>query len=357
MNWRPLGPMGPAGGRRAVSALVLALALVAALRPDGVRRSPRRPTLRAVRLRRGRHVDRRGPLVLGSVQCRRALLRWLGSGEVCSEYVSILCQPGCEEQVVEALAPRLSESIAAGASAWDLLELESVEVEDHVVAGLVRRLAGHGHVVHQRPGPTCLRVPLADTWEAYLATLSKGHRKQVHRVERGLLDTGRAVLHTVARPEELPAAIERLIDLHQRRRRRLGQPGCFASARFAAFHREVMPALLEDGCLELHWLQLDGRAVAAEYHLAGGGLVYAYQAGVEPDALDAEPGRLVMLMALRRAIGRGYRAMDFLRGDEPYKAAFPRPAAPDVYIPCCRQPAHRAAATQPLAGRRTSSYG
>jgi CelD/BcsL family acetyltransferase involved in cellulose biosynthesis len=253
------------------------------------------------------------------------VIRWLGSGEVCSDYLSVLCHPAVEEQVVESLADYLAESGTAATSAgpaWDLLELDGVDAEDRLVETLVRRLAEHGNKVHVRPGPSCWRVELPPTWDQYLAALSKSHRKQLRRLEGSLLDTGRAVLHTVERLEDLSSAADLLVDLHQRRQRSLGQPGSFASARFAAFHREVMPALLRDGHLQLHRLELDGRTIAAEYHLAGNRLIYAYQSGVEPQSLADEPGRLITLATLRRAIGQGFRAMDFLRGDEPYKAHF-----------------------------------
>ena len=83
-----------------------------------------------------------------------------------------------------------------------------------------------------------------------------------------------------------------------------------------------MPRLLREGQLRLHWLELDGKAAAAEYHLAGAGIVYAYQSGVDPDLLDQEPGRLITMATVRRAIEQGDRAFDFLRGDEPYKSHF-----------------------------------
>src|SRR5207244_453594 len=80
--------------------------------------------------------------------------------------------------------------------------------------------------------------------------------------------------------------------------------------------------------LRLHWLELDGRPVAAEYHIAGEDIVYAYQSGIEPEVLHEEPGHLAAIATLQLAIAQGYRAFDFLRGDEPYKAhwrAQPRP--------------------------------
>ncbi len=265
------------------------------------------------------------PWCVESAGPRGEVIRWLGSGEVCSDYLSILCQPAVQWQVVETIADYLAESDRATAGdgpAWDLLELGNVDPDDRAADELIRRLAEHGNVVHQRPAPSCWRIDLPATWDEYLARLSKGHRKQLRRCQRDWFDSGRAVLHTVERLDELPAAAELLIDLHQRRRRLLGQAGSFASPRFAAFHRQVMPDLLREGHLQLHWLELDGRPAAAEYHLAGSGIVYAYQSGVAPDFLADEPGRLITLAIVRRAIAQGFGALDFLRGDEPYKALF-----------------------------------
>ncbi|HUT14285.1 MAG TPA: GNAT family N-acetyltransferase [Thermoguttaceae bacterium] len=267
------------------------------------------------------------------------VLRPLGSGEVCSDYLGVLCQPGMEYQVTQAVADYLTADEHAGDCdfpRWDLLQLADFDAEDHAVGQLIRRLAEQGNTVHRQTGPNCWRIELPTTWEEYLATLSKNRRKLSRRLQRSMLDTGRAVLHHVERAEDLAAITELLIDLHQRRRHSLGEPGCFASPRFTAFHREVMPVLFRQGQLQLSWLELDGRPAAAEYHLAGDGVVYAYQSGVDPDVLDLEPGNIFTLATLRRAIEKGYRAVDFLRGDEPYKAHFrarPRPSLSVRVVP------------------------
>jgi len=255
-------------------------------------------------------------------------VRFLGSGEVCSDYLGLMCRPGLEEPVVEALGQWLAAAAASPEDRWDLLDLEGVDAADGPTLRLFEHLAELGHGTHRREGPRCWRIALPDSWDAYLAGLSKSHRKQVRRAQRELFDTGRAVLHTVRQADELPAAMDLLVDLHQRRRRALGQRGCFASPRTAGFHRQVAGRLLAARQLQLHWLELDGRPITAEYHLAGGGLVFAYQAGIDPDAIEHEPGSLITQATIRRAIERGVQGFDFLRGDEPYKAhwrAEPRP--------------------------------
>ncbi len=259
------------------------------------------------------------------------VLRPLGSGEVCSDYLSVLCHPAMKEAVVEALAEYLVQSAlddGPGALRWDLLELDGVDAEDRVMAGLLNSLALSGCTLHRRPGLSCWRLDLPTAWDCYIASLGKSQRRTVRRLEREVVHTDRVVLHTPTRLDELAAAMDILIDLHQRRRQMLGEKGCFASARFLGFYRDVVPELLRRGQVQFYWLELDGKPAAAEYHLRGDGVLYVYQAGVNPQLMEHQPGNVINLMILRQAIERGYRAYDFLRGDEAYKARFgarPRP--------------------------------
>jgi CelD/BcsL family acetyltransferase involved in cellulose biosynthesis len=258
------------------------------------------------------------------------VVHFLGSGQVCTEYQSVLCKPGWEAKVSAELADWLHARAGEGADdGWDQLELGSVNASDTMMPSLCENLAERGALAHCRPAQPCWRVDLPASWEEYTATLSKSHRKELRGCRRHYFDTGRAVLHTVTDGPTLAAGMGLLIDLHQRRRRSLGDTGCFASPRFTAFHREVTGRLLAQGQLRLHWLELDGQSVAAEYHLAGAdGMIYAYQSGIEVSALAHSPGRLATMAILRAAIAAGFRGFDLLRGDEPYKAhwrARPRP--------------------------------
>ncbi len=265
------------------------------------------------------------PWFLESSGPRGRAVRMLGSGEVCSDYMGLLALPGREEDVARAVAGWLTRAAEARNGSdrndsWDLLELTGVASTDATIAQLVALLAESGCSVHRRPGPNCWRIELSGSWDDYLGQLSKSHRKQVRRVERRLLESGRAVLCTAANVDELDRGLEILIDLHQRRRTSLGEPGCFASPQFDGFVRDVASQMHERGALQLQWVELDGRAAAAELHLVGGDVVYAYQAGIDPEQIDEEPGRIINVATLKKALDEGRRAFDFLRGDEPYKA-------------------------------------
>ena len=244
------------------------------------------------------------------------VLRWLGDGEVCTDHLSLVCRPEDGQRVAAAIADALTISH----DDWDRLDLAAVDADDVVVNHLLTELEERECVVSRHAADACWSLDLPTTWDDYLAGISKSHRKQLRQLERRVLESDRVQWHPVQTTAELDAAWTVLVDLHQRRRKSLGEPGCFASRPFYEFHHEVVARLLARGELRMSWLALDGRPAAAEYHLAGGRATYAYQGGVDPDRLTDEPGRLSTILCLKQAIEEGHQQLDFLRGDEPYKA-------------------------------------
>jgi CelD/BcsL family acetyltransferase involved in cellulose biosynthesis len=302
--WRQYGPQSPAdAGRR--------LMVLGVLDPSG-------------------RLAGIAPWYLHRTTAKGWVLRWLGSGEVCSDYASILCMPEDADRVTEAIAAYLTgPNCGPGARhCWDLMEVDGVDAEDSSGTRLLRQLSERGCTQHENRPVRAWRLALPKSWEEFLGLVSKGHRKKLRRADRELFQTGRAVLRTVEDCGQLGPAMDLLIDLHQKRRLMLGEPGCFASPRFTAFHRDVTRSLLLAGQLQLHLLELDGQAVAAEYQMTSQGVTYVYQAGIDPARMAEEPGHLITAATVKRAIEKGEQAVDFLRGDEPYKAHFralPRP--------------------------------
>lgn len=245
------------------------------------------------------------------------VVRFLGSGEVCSDYLDILSQPGLENDVAATLADWLATELADYA---DLVELTAVDSDDSTVEKLGEYIGNEACTTHQRQGESCWRIGLPPTVEEYVARLSKNGRKSFRKIEHRLLDTGRAVLRTAQTAEEVAESMEILIDLHKRRFMLKGRQTSHGSDLFWNFHRDLAQRMLGSDHLLLHVLDIDGIPAAAEYQFAGGGTQYAYQAGIDPDRLNMSPGHVIMVALVRWAISQGYHTLDLMRGDEPYKA-------------------------------------
>ena len=186
-----------------------------------------------------------------------------------------------------------------------------------------------------------------------IRSLNRTAKSCEHAVRR-MFDSGRATLRTARSESELNEGWQTLIDLHQRRRRSLGEPGFLPPPASSNSIAMSFAACCLAASWSLRWLELDGEAVAAEYHLAGdNGVIYAYQYRIEIEALGRSPGRLITLAILRQAIAEGYSGFDLLRGDEPYKLHWRPQPRPTVEI--CVLPGKGANHTPPLwnvAGER-----
>jgi CelD/BcsL family acetyltransferase involved in cellulose biosynthesis len=246
-------------------------------------------------------------------------LRFMGSGEICSDYLTLLAAPGREQDVAEAAARRLSHE-AAGE--WNLIELDGVAKGEPAVDYFVDWLRNRGHRVHIRQRTNGWRLQLPGGWEEYLAKVSKGRRVKIRQIVKRQLETGRVVSRLAETPEDFDRGWKIFCDLHQRRRQSLGEKGCFASERFTAFHAEVSRRFFDTGKLRLHWVEMEGVPVAIDYAFVGGDTIFCYQSGIDPRHLDAQPGWLDWTASIRRAINQGFRGFDFMRGNEPYKATF-----------------------------------
>lgn len=274
--------------------------------------------------------DGKGPLVgiapwyIEHTPLHGSVLRQLGDGKVCTDHSSLLCHPEYIASVVSAIA----EYLVANDDDWDRMEFESIDDGDDAMTLLVSELEARDALVSCQQASSCWVVDLPPTWEEYLEMVSHSHRRQLLKWQERYVDSGRSQLHLVTNPAALDEAWQILVDLHTSRRQSLGDKGCFASPIFLDFHRDVAGQLLDRGQLRMSWIELDGKPFTAEYHYFSPTTVYTYQSGADATRLKDAPGRLAWLCTIQRAIVDGFPHLDFLRGNEPYKAHFRAQARP-----------------------------
>ncbi len=254
------------------------------------------------------------PLWRQATITRGRVLQFLGSGEVCTDYVTFPCRPDLRKPIARLFAAELK----AHCHEWDRMELDATVDDDPFLKCLLQELAQCGCSAKRRPSVDCWRLALPATWDEYLRSLSKNGRKNIKRAMAVLEDDATHVYH-VKDSESLEIGFAILQELHQRRWTSLGHPGCFASDTFARFLQQASEKLLSDGSLRQFWIESHGIPIAAEWAVATDEGVFAYQAGISPDHLHLEPGRVANLLHVKYAIQAGHRFVDFLRGNESYK--------------------------------------
>ena len=207
---------------------------------------------------------------------------------------------------------------------WDVVDLRRLRCGDPTAAALSAAFEGRAPeqdwTVELEREDVCPVVTIpADVHDldGFLATLGKKERHEIRRKVRRAHAAGEVAMTPSATPL---ADLDGFIDLHQRKWGAAGlfppTPGGDASRRFV---RGLFEAFGLDGPVQLSFLTVAGRRIAAGITFEYGDTVAYYNAGVDPDARDLSPGVVMIAKYVERAIATGRHRLDFLRGDEPYK--------------------------------------
>ncbi|MGI9456896.1 MAG: GNAT family N-acetyltransferase [Aeoliella sp.] len=243
-------------------------------------------------------------------------LRWMGDGRACSDHATILCESEHQAQVARTIADWM---VNAEADSWQQFVLDSVDDDDTMLSQLVDQLADRGCPISHQQEPGSCYVELSTTWDEYLASVSKNHRKKCRRYFKQFFATGKARVEVFNTADACAEAFDLMAKLHNDRRRAVGDEGAFTEPRFRAFHRSAIYELAARGQLQLRVLHVDDQAVAAEYLLEEGDSLFAYQGGLSAAGEAVSAGTLSMIAMIRDAIDTGHRRLDLLRGVERYK--------------------------------------
>lgn len=228
--------------------------------------------------------------------------------EVCTEFSDLHAG---QEDALRALLERRD---------WDLCSVENVTADSRV--GMLLASAG----AFACAAGSHYRIALPDTVAAWEASLGKSSRAKVRRTRRDM--QARALQLTLARGSEALALLPSLVALHQARWQARGETGVFASARFHAFHEQL---LARPGSPALIALLRDEQApMAAWYGFDHGGCRYFYQSGFSAPAQGHfSPGLALHLCLIEDAIHAGLHGYDFMKGGEQsYKSRFAAEQSP-----------------------------
>jgi CelD/BcsL family acetyltransferase involved in cellulose biosynthesis len=255
-------------------------------------------------VRRGETLVGMAPLALEPGRARE-----LGEPNI-RDYAGPLAAVGFENDVVLALLDWMAEDMTPALDLWGIRE------GDPMLALFRAEAADNGWDLDVREEAVAPALSLPDTWEDYLAALSKHDRHELRRKLRNLEAHGGVEYTATGDPAEIAAQLPRLFAMMRASHDGKGE---FLTAPVEAFFADLATILAPLGLMRLGTLSLDGRPVAMLYTFEDAQGVYLYNSGFEPEHAPLAVGLLSKAYAIRDAIARGKRRFDFLRGNEDYK--------------------------------------
>ena len=245
----------------------------------------------------------------------RAHFKLLGSGKVCSDHSELFIARQQWQQPVSSLFFDWLNS--SDAPAWHSMQLEAID--SFGSSSQIVSQWKDGVSVHVEEGDSICSIPLPESWDDYLGSLSKNHRKRVRRWIRQHLDTKQVQPRCTGAGWDFDEAFECLIQLHNLRRKDMTENGAFESEQFREFHKEALSRLGARGQAVICGIFLDDKPVAIEYELINDDTVFAYQSGADIDGGLNSPGSVSILVRLQLWLSYGKKTYDLMRGDEDYK--------------------------------------
>jgi CelD/BcsL family acetyltransferase involved in cellulose biosynthesis len=279
--------------------------------------------LHLLTVRRGGRLIGIAPWALRPPQPGRLIpfraLEFMGMGDIGSDYLDLIARPEDEAEVVKVLGDYLEKRRM-------FVEFQRVKHSSQRVGTLISGLDQAGWQTQQLITENCAYLDLkGHNWKSYLSTVSRAHRANVNRRQRRLKESFQNVEFLRATDEEgRVACFKDFAHLHAMRWSGDERSTAFTGPAVMAFHEEFSRLALEQGWLRLYVLKLDGKAVASTYSFRYGDVFYYYQAGYDPGYSSYSVGLSTLAMAIERSIEEGIAEIDFLHGEEEYKALWTR---------------------------------
>lgn len=269
-----------------------------------------------------RHGERL--LALAPLMRRGDVLSLAGDSEVC-DYMDVVADPAAGREAYAALLDALlSGEDGIPPEPWRELVLWGLSEESPTLRLAPEAARERGLTVAVEPEARCPWVALPDGlgaepdggWEAYLASLSKKDRHELRRKLRRLEAAGAVAFYALREPAEVAGALDDFFRLHRVSRQDKAE---FMTPRMEAFFRRITAALAEEGAVRLCFLEVDGVRAASVLLFDCGEELAMYNSGFDPAYGHLAVGLLSKAFCIRMAMEEGKRALDFLRGSEPYK--------------------------------------
>ncbi|MGW5495183.1 GNAT family N-acetyltransferase [Streptomyces olivaceoviridis] len=266
----------------------------------------RRGRLRLLVVRAGRELVAVAPLML----VRRPLPALVPLGGTISDYTDVLLDDGDDGRAAGALTEALTD--AARTALVDFREVRP----GGAVEGVYARWRGPRRTFRDSP---CLELPAVSMEELIARLPSKKSAQRVRAKLRRLTALG--VQRRTVGPEEVDAALDRLLELHRMQWQGRKVTSEHLRPRFREHLVRAVGPMVRSGDAVVTEFRLDDEVVAVDLTLLSGSLAGGYLYGAHPGLRQRKADVAVMLLdACTEHTGGGRRrTLSLLRGDEPYK--------------------------------------
>lgn len=207
----------------------------------------------------------------------------------------------------------LAEEIRQRAAAWDMLEVNEFERQGREVTALGAAFRDYPQAQKDN---IHYYLPPQENWEVYQKSLSQNARGDARRRLRRLQEKFQITFTHHQGREITWQDMETIFAINEHGR----YPHLYRPASERAFQRELLERTSPRGWPEVFLLSLNGQPAAYRYGYTFANRFEDWRNSIDMRLAKHAAGKALLWLTLENCIQRALSEIDFLRGDEDYKA-------------------------------------
>jgi len=280
----------------------------------GAEWQPENSVLRIITAREHGELVGIAPLFLSSKPEWQPALRLIGSVEV-SDYLDLLTSSESLPDFLSGILTFLRADPELRAYPLELLNLREDSATLLALPGAAES-SGYTYTEERlQPSPY---IPLAESWEAYLASLNKKQRHEIRRKVRNAENRHQTEWYAVQDETRLEEEVDAFLAMMRQDPRK----EAFLNPAMGEHLQATARIAFQRGQLHLAFLTFEGHKAAAYFSFIEGGKLWVYNSAWEQSYAPCSPGWVLLAKVIQWAIDNGLREVDMMRGDEDYKYKF-----------------------------------
>ena len=244
-------------------------------------------------------------------------LKLMGTDYESSDYLDIIC---AENFGISGFLRALQdEKVQNVLPSIDMVTFNNLLKESNLFRLQEHQPAGFSKNPGLKTTSTCPYLPLPESEEALLKSVSKNMKSSLRRTRNKINKDEAFRIYLVEDSAELPGLVKDLFDLHRLRFTDQKKATKFIYEVRGVFHTKMAGIFLKRGILKLFVVKHQNKAVGLLYCLEYKKRLMYVQAGFNPGFAKYALGNQLILFAINHAIEGHCTEFDFMRGSEPYK--------------------------------------
>ena len=244
-----------------------------------------------------------------------AALRFMASHEV-TDYCDFISCTDKRDEFYENLLDYFQTNI----SKYSHVEFINIPKSSPTLSSLPGLAAKHEweYEAHESESAPILILP--GSYDELMQNLGRKNRHELRRKIRKLESLGQIHIEQITESGKFNSSIKEFISLH--RESNLSKQEFWLKQGMSKFFYELIHLFALENWAELHTLHVEDRSIAALLNFPYEDTVYFYNVAFDREYSVYSPGFFLFDHAIKQAIAKGKKAVDFLRGREKYNYFF-----------------------------------